>query len=223
MNSHLSIIAGLGNPDERYERTLHNAGFWFADAVAAEYCGQFRYEKKFDAETCRIGLGGDELWVVKPQSYMNLSGGPIRAILDYYRLDPGKLLVAHDEIDLPPGVARLKKGGGHGGHNGVRDTIGHCGNEFLRLRLGVGHPGTKDKVTGYVLKQGPAEVEASVREAIAQALEVLPVLAESGLAIAMNRLHTKTVKEDGVVEKARGGGSGRRAPGEDDGGTPNGD
>src|SRR5690606_16943678 len=192
MNMHLSIIAGLGNPDERYERTLHNAGFWFADAVAAEYRGQFRYEKKFDAETCRIGLGGDELWVVKPQSYMNLSGGPIRAILDYYRLDPDKLLVAHDEIDLPPGVARLKKGGGHGGHNGVRDTIRHCGNDFMRLRLGVGHPGTKDKVTGYVLKQGPAEVEDAVRHAITQALDVLPLLAENGLAIAMNRLHTKT-------------------------------
>ena len=192
MNMHLSIIAGLGNPDERYERTLHNAGFWFADAVAATDRGHFRYEKKFDADVCKISLAGRELWVVKPQSYMNLSGSPIRAILDYYRLDPGELLVAHDEIDLPPGVVRLKKGGGHGGHNGVHDTIRHCGNDFMRLRLGVGHPGTKDKVTGYVLKQGPAEVEESVREAIAQALDVLPLLAESGLAIAMNRLHTKS-------------------------------
>jgi peptidyl-tRNA hydrolase, PTH1 family len=192
MNMHLSIIAGLGNPDERYERTLHNAGFWFADAVAAAGRGQFRYEKKFDAEVCKVDLQGGELRLVKPQSYMNLSGGPIRAVLDYYRLDPEKLLVAHDEIDLPPGVARLKKGGGHGGHNGVRDTIRHCGNDFMRLRLGVGHPGTKDQVTGYVLKQGPAEVEESVREAVAQALDVLPLLAGSGLAIAMNRLHTKS-------------------------------
>jgi peptidyl-tRNA hydrolase, PTH1 family len=195
MNMHLSIIAGLGNPDERYERTLHNAGFWFADAVAANFGGRFRYEKRFDAEVCKIAFAGGESWVVKPQSYMNLSGGPIRAVLDYYRLDPEKLLVAHDEIDLPPGVARLKKGGGHGGHNGVRDTIRHCGNDFMRLRLGVGHPGTKDKVTGYVLKQGPADVEDSVREGISQALEVLPLLAESGLAIAMNRLHTKAGKD----------------------------
>lgn len=197
MNTHLSIVAGLGNPDERYERTLHNAGFWFADAVAATDRGQFQYEKKLDAEVCRISLAEGELWVVKPQSYMNLSGGPIRAFLDYYRLQPDKLLVAHDEIDLPPGVARLKKGGGHGGHNGVRDTIRHCGNDFMRLRLGVGHPGTKDKVTGYVLKQGASEVEDSVRGAIAQALEVLPLLAESGLAIAMNRLHTKVGKDSG--------------------------
>ncbi|MGH8166493.1 MAG: aminoacyl-tRNA hydrolase [Woeseiaceae bacterium] len=191
MNTHLCIIAGLGNPEERYDRTLHNAGFWFADSVAATDGGQFRFEKRFDAEICRIMLAGGEVWVVKPQSYMNLSGGPIRAILDYYRLPVDKLLVAHDEIDLPPGVVRLKKGGGHGGHNGVRDTIAHCGNDFMRARLGVGHPGTKDKVTGYVLKQGPADVDAAVRDAIAETVAVLPLLAEKGLEIAMNRLHTQ--------------------------------
>jgi PTH1 family peptidyl-tRNA hydrolase len=141
-------------------------------------------------------LAGHEVWLVKPQSYMNLSGGPIRAILDYYRLSAESLLVAHDEIDLPPGVARLKKGGGPGGHNGVRDTIRHCGNDFMRLRLGVGHPGTSDKVTGYVLKHGPAEVEAAVTKAIADAIEVLPLLAERGLGIAMNRLHTRSDTND---------------------------
>jgi peptidyl-tRNA hydrolase, PTH1 family len=191
MDTHLSIIAGLGNPDERYARTLHNAGFWFADAVAATEGGEFRFDKKFDAEVCRITLAGGELWLVKPQSYMNLSGGPIRAVLDYYRLSAESLLVVHDEIDLPPGVVRLKKGGGPGGHNGVRDTIRHCGNDFMRLRLGVGHPGTKDKVTGYVLKQGPADVESAVKKAIVEAIDVLPLLAERGLGIAMNRLHTR--------------------------------
>jgi len=195
MDRHLSIIAGLGNPDERYARTLHNAGFWFADALAATEGSQFRFEKRFDAEVCRITIAGGEVWVVKPQSYMNLSGAPIRAILDYYRQPAAKLLVAHDEIDLPPGVARLKKGGGPGGHNGVRDTIRHCGNDFMRLRLGVGHPGTKDKVTGYVLKQGPAEVEGAVMQAIAEAVEVMPLLAERGLGIAMNRLHTRPDKD----------------------------
>lgn len=192
MDTHLSIIAGLGNPEDRYARTLHNAGFWFADAVAAALRGEFRFEKRFDAEVCRVTLAGAEVWLVKPQSYMNLSGGPIRAVLDYYRLSPQHLLVAHDEIDLAPGVVRLKKGGGPGGHNGVRDTIRHCGNDFMRLRLGVGHPGTRDKVTGYVLKQGPADVEAAVTKAIADAIEVLPLLAERGLSIAMNRLHTRT-------------------------------
>lgn len=192
MDTHLSIIAGLGNPEARYARTLHNAGFWFADAVAAALCGEFRFEKRFDAELCRVTLAGTEVWLVKPQSYMNLSGGPIRTVLDYYRLSSESLLVAHDEIDLPPGVARLKKGGGAGGHNGLRDTIRHCGNDFMRLRLGVGHPGTRDQVTGYVLKQGPADVEAAVTRAIADAVDVMPLLAERGLGIAMNRLHTRT-------------------------------
>ena len=196
MDTHLSIVAGLGNPEERYARTLHNAGFWFADAVAAAERGAFRFEKRFEAEVCRVSIAGGEMWLVKPQSYMNLSGGPIRAILDYYRLAADRLLVAHDEIDLPPGVVRLKKGGGPGGHNGIRDTIRHCGNDFMRLRIGVGHPGTKDKVTGYVLKQGPADVEAAVTKAIADAVGVLPLLAERGLGIAMNRLHTRRETND---------------------------
>jgi peptidyl-tRNA hydrolase, PTH1 family len=219
MSTHLNIIAGLGNPDERYERTLHNAGFWFADAIADAGRGQFRYEKRFDAEVCKVAFAGAEVWIVKPQSYMNLSGGPIRAVLDYYRLNPDSLLVAHDEIDLPPGVVRLKKGGGHGGHNGVRDTIRHCGNDFMRLRLGVGHPGAKDQVTGYVLKQGPSDVEESVRAAIARAVDILPVLAESGLAIAMNRLHTKT----GNDNHAGANGDRRPAPCTEKGTNPNGD
>jgi len=204
MASHLSIIAGLGNPDERYARTLHNAGFWFVEALAAKKGAAFRFEKRFDADVCRISLAGSDVWLLKPQTYMNLSGGPIRAVLDYYRLAAEELLVAHDEIDLAPGVARLKKGGGHGGHNGVRDTIRHCGNEFMRLRLGVGHPGTKDKVTGYVLKQGPADVEDAVREAIGDALAVVPLLAEKGLAIAMNRLHTKAVSGPGDGNSTHG-------------------
>lgn len=191
MSSHVSIIAGLGNPEERYERTLHNAGFWFVDEVARREGGQFRYEKRFDADVCKVGIAGAEVWLLKPQSYMNRSGGPVRGMLDYYRLSANKLLVAHDEIDLPPGTVRLKKGGGHGGHNGIRDVINHCGAEFLRLRLGVGHPGDKDLVTDYVLKRGSSEVEAAIRENIDEAAAVLPLLLESGLDAAMQRLHSK--------------------------------
>lgn len=190
MDTHLTIIAGLGNPDARYARTLHNAGFWFADVLAEREREEFRVEKRFDAAICRITLGGGEVWIVKPQSFMNRSGGPIRGILDYYRLSAEQLLVAHDEIDLPPGIARLKRGGGHGGHNGIRDVMHHCGPDFLRLRLGVGHPGEKDKVTGYVLKPGPADVEAAVMTAIDEAVDVMPLLAEKGADFAMNRLHS---------------------------------
>lgn len=189
--THLSIIAGLGNPEDKYEKTLHNAGFWFVDALAREYRGSFRYEKKFDAECCRIDIAGEDVWLVKPQSFMNLSGGPVRAVMDYYRLKTADLLVAHDEIDLPPGTVKLKKGGGHGGHNGIRDVIRHCGAHFMRLRLGVGHPGQKDQVTGHVLKRASSDVEAAVEGNIADAIGVLPLLVEDGLNAAMKKLHTK--------------------------------
>lgn len=187
----LSIIAGLGNPDEKYERTLHNAGFWFVDTLAREFGGDFRYDKKFDADCCRIAIGRQEVRLIKPQSYMNLSGGPVRAAMDYFRLDTSQLLVAHDEIDLPPGTVRLKSGGGHGGHNGIRDIIRHCGAEFLRLRLGVGHPGQKDQVTGHVLKRAASDVEAAVEQNIDDAIRVLPLLIDDGVNAAMKQLHTR--------------------------------
>ena len=189
--THLTIIAGLGNPEEKYERTLHNAGFWFVDALARKYGGQFRYEKKFDAEYCRVNLHGDDIWLIKPQSFMNLSGGPVRAMLDYYRLKVDHLLVAHDEIDLPPGIVRLKQGGGHGGHNGLRDVIKHCGADFMRLRLGVGHPGEKSQVTGYVLKRASSDVATAIEKNIEDAVAVMPLLIDDGLNAAMKKLHTR--------------------------------
>jgi PTH1 family peptidyl-tRNA hydrolase len=191
MSNSIRIIAGLGNPGDNYQRTLHNAGFWFVDALAREYGGSFRYDKKFDADCGKIELHGEEIWLVKPQSFMNLSGGPIRKVMDYYRLKVGNLLVAHDEIDLPPGTTRLKMGGGHGGHNGLRDIMQHCGAEFVRLRLGVGHPGDKNLVTDYVLKRGSAEVERAIEENISDAIKIMPLLIEDGLNAATKALHTK--------------------------------
>jgi PTH1 family peptidyl-tRNA hydrolase len=191
MKKPIRIIAGLGNPEDRYERTLHNAGFWFADALARKFGGHYRFEKKFDAEICRVKIHGEDVWLVKPQSYMNHSGTPVRGMLDYYRLQPAELLVAHDEIDLPPGTVRIKEGGGHGGHNGLRDIIRHCGADFLRLRLGVGHPGEKDKVTNYVLKPGAADVETAIERNIDDAIGVLPELVDGNINAAMKKLHTQ--------------------------------
>lgn len=191
MSNSIRIIAGLGNPGDNYQRTLHNAGFWFVDALAREYGGSFRYDKKFDADCGKIELQGKEVWLVKPQSFMNLSGGPIRKVMDYYRLKVGNLLVAHDEIDLPPGTTRLKMGGGHGGHNGLRDIMQHCGAEFVRLRLGVGHPGDKSLVTDYVLKRGSADVERAIEENISEAIKIMPLLISDGLNAATKALHTK--------------------------------
>ncbi len=192
MTTYLTAIAGLGNPEERHARTLHNAGFWFVDELARRAGVEFRYEKRFDAEICRIHLSDNDVWLIKPQSYMNLSGGPVRGVLEYYRLAVSDLLVAHDEIDLPPGTVRLKKGGGHGGHNGLRDIIKHTGSDFMRLRIGVGHPGHKDLVTDYVLKRASAEVEQAMLRNIGDAADVVPTLVEDGIEAAMTRLHTKT-------------------------------
>ena len=141
MSKAIRIIVGLGNPEDKYERTLHNAGFWFADAIARKGGGSFRYEKKFDADICKVSLHGEDVWLVKPQSYMNRSGSPVRGMLDYYRLARQQLLVAHDEIDLPPGTVRLKEGGGLAGQNGLRSITQHIGTtEYVRLRIGIGRP-----------------------------------------------------------------------------------
>ena len=191
MSNTIRIIAGLGNPGDQYERTLHNAGFWFVDALADRHGGSLRYEKKFDADVGKLSIAGNDVWLVKPQSFMNCSGGPLRAVLDYYRLKPTELLVAHDEIDRPPGTVRLKQACGHGGHNGLRDIIRHCGAEFLRLRLGVGHPGNKNMVTNYVLKRGGADVERAIEDNILDAMDVMPLLLDDGLNAATKALHTK--------------------------------
>ena len=190
MSKNLTMVVGLGNPEDRYARTLHNAGFWFADALARRFSGEFRYEKRFNAEVCKVSITGREVWLAKPQSYMNLSGKPVRAMLDFYRLDTGTTLVVHDEIDLPPGTVRFKSDGGHGGHNGLKDVIRHCGRDFMRLRVGVGHPGHKDAVTSYVLKKASSDVEAGMLRNIDEAADVMPMLVEDGLEAAMKDLHT---------------------------------
>ncbi len=187
----VKAVAGLGNPGDRYRDTRHNAGFWFVDELARRYGASFAYQKRFDAEACRIRIDGDELWLLKPWSFMNRSGGPVRAFADYYRIEPGELLVAHDELDHPPGVARLKQGGGHGGHNGLRDVTRHLGPDYLRLRIGIGHPGHRDEVTDYVLRRAPADEERLILDAIDRAADVVPLLLEKGVQQAMNRLHTK--------------------------------
>ena len=189
-NKAIKLIIGLGNPGDKYSKTRHNAGFWFADELARRFSGEFRYEKRFNAEVCKVSITGREVWLAKPQSYMNLSGKPVRAMLDYYRLDTGTTLVAHDEIDLPPGTVRFKSNGGHGGHNGLKDVIRHCGRDFMRLRVGVGHPGHKDAVTSYVLKKASSDVEAGMLRNIDEAADVMPMLVEDGLEAAMKDLHT---------------------------------
>lgn len=190
----LNMIVGLGNPGAEHLLTRHNAGFWFVDALALKYGGQFRGHTRYQGEVCRIQIGTHEVHLLKPQTYMNRSGLSIRSLSDYLKIAPEQILVAHDELDLPPGVARFKLGGGHGGHNGLRDTITHIGANFWRLRLGVGHPGDKSEVIDFVLQRASVKEEDLIMTALQAAMEQLPVFLDQGAEKAMHLLHTQNGK-----------------------------
>jgi PTH1 family peptidyl-tRNA hydrolase len=186
----LAIIVGLGNPGPEHRLTRHNAGFWFVDALARALGAQFRSHARYHGEICRVPLDGRDVVLLKPQTYMNRSGLSVRALLDYVKAPSGEVLVVHDELDLRPGTARLKLGGGHGGHNGLRDIITHCGADFWRLRLGIGHPGDRSQVIDYVLQRAAPADEEALLSAIDGALQVLPVFVRDGSEKAMHALHT---------------------------------
>lgn len=187
----LKIIVGLGNPGPEHVLTRHNAGFWFVDALAARHGGRFRSHTKFQGDICRLTLSGNDITLLKPSTYMNRSGLAIRALSDYIKASAADILVVHDELDLPVGEARFKIGGGHGGHNGLRDTITHIGADFWRLRIGIGHPGDKSEVIDYVLHRAPQAEEDAIIDSIGAALDELPVFLERGAEQAMNSLHGK--------------------------------
>ena len=186
----LSIVVGLGNPGPEHQLTRHNAGFWFVDALARAQGAQFRSHSRYHGEICRVALEGRELVLLKPHTYMNRSGLAVRALLDYVKVPVGELLVVHDELDLPPGTARFKFGGGHGGHNGLRDTITHCGADFWRLRLGIGHPGDRSEVIDYVLQRASRADEDAIVASIGASLDALSVFVRDGAERAMHALHT---------------------------------
>jgi peptidyl-tRNA hydrolase, PTH1 family len=188
--SELKIIVGLGNPGPEHLLTRHNAGFWFVDALAAKVGARFRSHTKFQGEICRVEFAGDEVTLLKPMTYMNRSGLSIRALIDYQKVPPLQVLVVHDELDLPVGEARFKQGGGHGGHNGLRDTVTHLGPDFWRLRLGIGHPGDKSEVIDYVLRRAPKIEEDSILASVGKAVDALETFIDKGAERAMNELHT---------------------------------
>ena len=188
----LKVIVGLGNPGSKYTETRHNAGFWFIEEVARKYSATFRPEKKFHGEVAKISLEGKDIWLLKPDTFMNRSGLAVQSLLSFYRITAEQLLVAHDEIDLPPGTAKLKTSGGHGGHNGLRDIISQLGSkDFHRLRIGIGHPGSKDQVVDYVLHNPSQDDRISIERDIDDAVAVLPELASGAFERAMHTLHSK--------------------------------
>ena len=192
----LRAVVGLGNPGPVHALQRHNIGFWWADALARSQGAAFRPEPKFHGEACKLKVAGQDLHLLKPGTYMNHSGDAVQALMSFFKLLPSELLIVHDELDLPTGTARLKRGGGHAGHNGLRDVSEKIGEDYCRLRLGIGHPGVKDKVIGYALSRPSAEQQPVLEAAIQRSLDVLPLLLSEGWDKATQKLHTK-VESDG--------------------------
>jgi PTH1 family peptidyl-tRNA hydrolase len=188
----IRLIVGLGNPGREYETTRHNVGFWWVDELAGRENFNFRTEAKFHGMAARGQLHGHEVALLKPQTFMNLSGRAVGALAQFYKILPSEILVVHDELDLQPGIARLKMGGGHGGHNGLKDIIAQLGTkDFWRLRLGIGHPGDRAEVVNYVLNDPRREERELIEEAMQHSLHVAPLIVEGKQEAAMLRLHTK--------------------------------
>lgn len=187
----LRLIVGLGNPGPEHARTRHNAGFRLVDTLVEQAGVRFAVDGKLFGETARIDLGGRSLWLLRPATFMNLSGKSVAAALRYWKIEPEQALLAHDELDLPPGVARLKFDGGHGGQNGLRDVMRLLGHgRFHRLRIGIGHPGHKDRVVSWVLGRPGSDDDSLIGRAIDDAIGVLPLAVQGDFSEAMKRLHT---------------------------------
>ena len=206
MGTHIDLIVGLGNPGAEYEATRHNAGFWFVDLLASEHGGRFSPQRKLQGELTEVTIAGQRIRLLKPMTYMNLSGQSVGAAVNYYKISTEHVLVAYDELDLPPGRAQLRFDGSSAGHNGVGSVIEHIGPKFWRLRFGVGHPrsasGTpngrdqehpdgRKSVIDHVLKRAGGSEETTLREKLREAAELLPVLLEQGAEPFKNRLHTR--------------------------------
>ena len=190
----MQLIVGLGNPGAEYERTRHNAGFWLVDAVAASQRRAFKSERRFQCEIATIELGGQSITLLKPLTFMNLSGASVAGFANYFKMPVASILVVHDELDLPPGIVRMKHGGGHGGHNGLRDITAQIGTEFWRLRIGIGHPGVGHDVVNYVLGIPRTADRELIAGSVSRGIEVLPEIVVGKAQLVMNRLNRRAAE-----------------------------
>lgn len=192
MNDAIRFIVGLGNPGPQYDQTRHNAGFEYVNQLAQQYDALWKTDSKYKAEVSQISVAGSTIWLLKPMTFMNRSGYSVAQFAHFYKIPPEAILVAHDELDINPGNARFKKGGGHGGHNGLRDIISCLGNnkEFYRLRLGIGHPGNARDVADYVLSQARPEDKICLKRVIDCAIDQTHLAVKGDWARAMNNLHS---------------------------------
>ena len=197
MGNQLDLIVGLGNPGPEYQTTRHNAGFWFVDLLAREHGGHFSSDRKLQSESAEIRISGQRIRLLKPMTFMNLSGQAVSAAVNYYKIPLEHVLVAYDELDLPPGRAQLKFDGGAAGHNGIGNVIEHLGPAFWRLRFGVGHPRDNERVAGrkdvvnHVLKRAAEAEEHQILDSISEAAAIIPVMLELGAERAKSKLHTR--------------------------------
>lgn len=191
MSDPLSLIVGLGNPGPQYDQTRHNAGFWFIDELARRFGASLRVENRFSGEIGRVRIDGQEIWLLKPTTFMNRSGQSLAQLTAFYKIPLHQVLVAHDEIDLAAGDIRFKFDGGHGGHNGLRDIFAHSGQGFWRVRIGVGHPGHRDQVIDYVLGRPGRDERQAIDEAVCAAIDALPELIGGSGERAMKTLHSR--------------------------------
>ncbi|PIT48087.1 aminoacyl-tRNA hydrolase [Snodgrassella communis] len=190
--SHLRLIVGLGNPGSEYEHTRHNIGFDFIDELAKLWKTSLKEEKKFFGQVARVNLNEDEVWLLKPLTFMNKSGTAVQALAKFYKILPEEILIIHDELDIPCGQVRFKKGGSNGGHNGLKDIQAWLGTpEFYRLRLGIGHPGDKNLVIHYVLHKPQAQEQSLITEAMQKSLAAIPQMLTGGYSSVQQQLHSK--------------------------------
>lgn len=188
----IQIIAGLGNPGNDYEKTRHNAGFWFIEHLVSQYNLTLKNDAKFLGEVAKLNSPFGNIWIVKPGTFMNRSGQSIARLAQFYKITPEQILIVHDELDLSPGIVKLKQGGGHGGHNGLRDSISQLGSKnFYRLRLGIGHPGNKEQVVNFVLGKTPKAEQALIESAIDKSFASIDLILQGNMQKAMNQLHSK--------------------------------
>ncbi len=189
----IRMLVGLGNPGPEYGATRHNAGFWWLDAVAAKLGARLVHDRNYHGLVARVTrAGSDTLWLVEPQTYMNLSGKSVAALARFFKITPEQILVAHDELDLLPGQVKLKQGGSHAGHNGLKDIVAQLGSaDFWRLRLGIGHPGVKAEVIDYVLKKPSQEQREAIEKCVALSLQSLDLLLAGEMERAMMKVHSK--------------------------------
>ncbi len=190
MANGLSLIVGLGNPGTEYAQTRHNAGFWYVERLAQQYGIILKSESRFHGVTGRGQINGHDVRLLLPSTFMNRSGQSVVPLAKFFQVTPQNMLVAHDELDMPAGVIKLKSGGGHGGHNGLRDIVPHLGADFHRLRIGIGHPGHRDKVTGHVLGKAPRAEQDLFDQAIDEALRLTPMMVEGDISRAMSQLNS---------------------------------